>query len=46
MAHPCPGPTLPADGTGAAVLPAYVETIRALRECSDRHQALVKAWPS
>lgn len=45
LAQPCPGPTLPADGTGREVLPAFVETIRALRECSDRHQALVRAWP-
>lgn len=40
---PCERPTMPQDGSAAAVLRWAVQTATALRECADRHAALVEA---
>lgn len=45
LRQPCPDPSLPADGTGAAVLRWSIGMVQAYRECQAKHRALVGAWP-
>lgn len=43
LRQPCQPLTMPADGTGAAVLRTLVEWAQQYRECADRHRAAVAA---